>query len=598
MADAPHDEDEGFEWEDAVLEQEEEERVDASASWEAAEGPSRRPADKTHVDDVPRGHELRVHKTHLLLLLHRGRTLDRIACGQDSKHQDVAQALEQKLQSVDAAPLRSILKDTTKSGEDAGQCTNYAQMAVWIRRTFRRIDASTPHERGKTLHLHQQMLQAIRRGTEDEEFLVQLFVACCRRNRRRARIVHRLLPAMDEARSTPSKTKRPRLERKEKETVPWHTVRKVWAEVWSEQASAWDSVDVMDGRFYAGGSQLPTSAFAQLPSKTTNQTTMGYIFAFENGTVRDLGWKYNKSNHATSPSRKDGRLASHVWVQKSLRSLLPKHEEEEDALARRSQPIPNTLRGLKNHPCYVLECHLGKYEGIKPGGRVLGLCKGMPVYSTNDIAFLHTASRWVQEGRKVREEELSRPYKVVRKQNHDSKSRGTAQPTDSADDVEGQDIPKSILYGIWQTDPYVAGKVSDSGKIPTNRFGCIEVYGAFSLPMGTQHVNVPRASSLARKLGLEHAPAMVGWERRKGQNVPKFEGVVVLQEQAQLLQHAAQADAELRARRELEKKLTRAREGWHTLLSTLWTRQRLECTETVEKTGGSACIKDEDIEYL
>lgn len=594
MADA-HDDDDGFEWEDAVLEHEEE----ANASWDAAEGASRRPTDDEHVDDVPRGHELRVHKTHLLLLLHRGRTLDRIACGRDSKPQDVDLALEQKLRSVHAGPPRlSNTGDTIKSWEGRDPCTNYAKMVGWIRRTFRPVDASSPHERSKTLHLHQQMLQAIQRGTAEEEFLVQLFVACCRRNHKRARTVHRLLPAMDEARSTHNTTKRPRSERKEKETVPWHMVRKAWAEVWNEEASAWDSVDVMDERFCNGGSQPPTHRFASASSKATNRTTMGYVFAFENGTVRDLGWKYNKNNHATSPSRKDGRLASHVWVQKSLRSLLPKHEDEEDAMARRSQPIPNTLRGLKNHPCYVLECHLGKYEGIKPRSRVLGLCKGMPVYSTNDVAFLHTESRWVQEGRKVREEELSRPHKVVHKQNHESKSRGTLQLTDSVDDLKGQDIPKSILYGIWQTDPYVAGKVSDSGKIPTNRFGCVEVYGAFSLPMGTQHVNVPRASALARKLGLEHAPAMVGWERRKGQNVPKFEGVVMLQEQAQLLKHAAQADAELRARRELEKKLSRAREGWHTLLSTLWTRQRLECTDTVEKSGGSAHIQDEDIEYL
>jgi len=593
MADA-HDDDEGFEWEDAVLAHEEE----ASASWEDGEGASRRPTDEKRVDDVPRGHELRVHKTHLLLLLHRGRTLDRIACGRESKPRDVALALEQKLQGADAAAPLPTIEGTTTSRKGRNPCTDVATMARWIRRTFRPVDASTPEERGKALHLHQQMLQAIRRGTAEEELLVQLFVACCRRNHIRARSVHRLLPAVDEARSTHSTTKRPRLERKEKETVHWHTVRRAWAEVWNEQASAWDSVDVMDERFCEGGSRPPTRGFAPTPSNPTNHTTMGYIFAFENGTVRDLGWKYNKNNHATSPSRKDGRLASHVWVQKSLRSLLPKHEEEEDAVARRSQPIPKTLRGLKNHPCYVLECHLGKYEGIAPGSRALGLCKGMPVYSTNDVAFLHTASRWVQEGRKVREEELSRPHKVVHKQNHDSKSRGAPQPTESTDDLEGQDIPKSILYGIWQTDPYVAGKVSDSGKIPTNRFGCVEVYGAFSLPMGTQHVNVPRASALARKLGLEHAPAMVGWERRKGQNVPKFEGVVMLQEQAQLLKHAAQADAEQRARRELEKKLSKAREGWHTLLSTLWTRQRLECTDAVEKTGGPACIQDEDIEYL
>lgn len=553
------------------------------------------------VDKIPRGHESRIHKSHFLLLLHRGLLLDRITCGKDPKYQDIELALEKKLRSFDSVANLNLscagfnARAWTRGGEGYNVCTKIAQ---WVVRTFHRSTEATVHALPKKLHLHHQMMQAIQHGTDKEEFLVHIFVAGCRMSHARARTVQRLLPAMNESRHARKTPKGSSLERKEKDSMPWHVDRSIWAEVWNEGLSKWDSVDVLaEFRNQASSSQQP-STMALSTSKAPTSVKMGYIFAFENGTVRDVGWKYNKSNHATSPSRKDGRLASHLWIMRSIRSLLPRHEEEDDIAGKASQPIPKSLTGLKNHPYYVLECHLGKYEGVKPRSRVLGLCKGMPVYSTDDVAQLHTESRWVREGRIVREEERSQPYKVVRKQNGNSKPEGTMQITDSMDDLEDDDSPKSLLFGIWQTAPYSPGRVSNSGKIPANRYGCIEVYGSFSLPEGTQHVNAPRASIIARKLGLEYVPAMVGWERRKGQNVPKFEGIVVLQEQAHLLLHAIEADAELRAQAEFEKRESRARDGWHTLLSTLWTRQRLENNDTIAQSGGSHYLHKEDIEYL
>ena len=45
------------------------------------------------------------------------------------------------------------------------------------------------------------------------------------------------------------------------------------------------------------------------------------------------------------------------------------------------------------------------------------------------------------------------------------------------------------------------------------------------------HVNLPRITRVARALGLDFAPALVGFEyQRGGKTLPVFEGVVVCEE--------------------------------------------------------------------
>lgn len=66
------------------------------------------------------------------------------------------------------------------------------------------------------------------------------------------------------------------------------------------------------------------------------------------------------------------------------------------------QPIPSTIVAFKNHHVYVLWKNLLKFEGLRPGAKVAGLVKGSKVYLKSDVATIRGASRWKQEGLKVR----------------------------------------------------------------------------------------------------------------------------------------------------------------------------------------------------
>jgi hypothetical protein len=138
----------------------------------------------------------------------------------------------------------------------------------------------------------------------------------------------------------------------------------------------------------------------------------------------------------------------------------------------------------------------------------------------------------------------------------------------------GQDAP---LFGPWQTEPYqpppvVDGKVRTLGgwellvfdaratQVPRNEYGDLDLFQPSMLPKGCAHVTVPRAAQLARRLGIDYVPALIGFEFRGalvpptcwlqpalthhpgGRSVPNISGIVVLQSNARLIEEAAQEE--------------------------------------------------------
>jgi xeroderma pigmentosum group C-complementing protein len=52
------------------------------------------------------------------------------------------------------------------------------------------------------------------------------------------------------------------------------------------------------------------------------------------------------------------------------------------------------------------------------------------------------------------------------------------------------------------------------GKIPKDSYGGIEVWGPHSIPEGTVHIPLPRLANICKKMGIDYAPAMVGYNRQ------------------------------------------------------------------------------------
>ena len=58
----------------------------------------------------------------------------------------------------------------------------------------------------------------------------------------------------------------------------------------------------------------------------------------------------------------------------------------------------------------------------------------------------------------------------------------------------------------------------------------MDVWSEKCLPPGTVHLRLPRVTLVAKRLEIDFAPAMVGFEFRNGRSVPVFEGIVVCAE--------------------------------------------------------------------
>jgi hypothetical protein len=55
----------------------------------------------------------------------------------------------------------------------------------------------------------------------------------------------------------------------------------------------------------------------------------------------------------------------------------------------------------------------------------------------------------------------------------------------------------------------------------------VDVWDESFLPAGTVHLRYPRIVQIARRLKVDYAPAMVGFEVRGGRSAPKFDGIVI-----------------------------------------------------------------------
>ena len=316
----------------------------------------------------------------------------------------------------------------------------------------------------------------------------------------------------------------------------------------------------------------------------------------------------------------------------------------------KTERVPSAMHELKNHPLYACERFLRSNQVIFPRKPVVGFVNGECVFPRSCVSELRSAERWKSEARReVAPEELGKPrawtrsraaraaaaFAAKRDAAEARARRGGAAEAPGGDatrapakgrragprsveamardsreaeramldgatadaNVEG-DIP---LFGVWQTREWHPPRAVN-GIVPKNARGNVDLIGAHALPPpGTAHVSLPRVSRVARALRDSHgkpkidfAPALVGFEyRRGGATLPKFDGVVVCAEHESLLR-AAWCDAErARVSAVKEKDARRAKRRWRVLLSAVWTRRALR-DEFFSSAKSSAAAIDHD----
>jgi len=330
------------------------------------------------------------------------------------------------------------------------------------------------------------------------------------------------------------------------------TCRDYWVEVFVVKEAKWVTVDLLTGKVGCPG---------ELESKASKP--MLYVMAINNsGKVKDVTQRY-ASNFLTQTRK---LRVEQAWLEKLLINYKETDDCKEDLeLARiaTDAPLPTSIAAFKDHPLYALQRHLLKFEAIyPPTAPTLGFIKGEAVYARECVRSLQGRTSWLKEGKVVRVGE--EPYKVVKARPKWDRMSGkwlTEEPLD--------------VFGEWQVELYIPPPAKN-GIVPRNEYGNVELFKPWMLPAGCVQIPINGMHKVIRQLGIDAAPAMVGWDFSGWSCHPVFDGYVVCEENKEKLLDAWNKEQELKVLREKDKREKRVLDNWKKLVKGLMFRQKIQ----------------------
>ena len=237
-----------------------------------------------------------------------------------------------------------------------------------------------------------------------------------------------------------------------------------------------------------------------------------------------------------------------------------------------------TLQGYKSSSEYVLERHLRREEALKPGAKIVRHFavskkgeddKLEPVYLRKDIVNCKTTESWHKEGREIKPGQHPLKYVPMR-----AVTKTRKLEIEERERIEGGKVQQG-LYAKSQTDWIIPEPIKD-GIIPVNAFNNIDVYVPTMVPQGAVHIPLRGTARVCRKLNINHAEACTGFEFGKQRAVPVITGVVVAEENEQLVIEAWEAEQAEKARKEAEKRQKFVLGLWKKFYSGLKIVQRMK----------------------
>lgn len=396
-----------------------------------------------------------------------------------------------------------------------------------------------------------------------------------------------------------------------------------WAEVLSPISHRWIAVDAMVLDVIS--SDLENHViFQPLGAKAERAKQVhAYVVAFANdGTAKDVTVRYLKKR-AWPGKTKGFRLppekvpvcnrrgkvlhyeqrdffkglmscytAPHAPQQQ--RQRLAKAEALEDATdlkpivatPKSTQVKEDSLQGYKTSAEFVLERHLRREEALLPGSAPVrhflasggkggksvdaaaAAAKPEPVYLRAHVVACRTAESWHKEGRCVTPGAAplklvpTRAVTTLRKREIDEAERATGAR------------PLQALYARAQTEWIVPPPIRD-GAIPKNAFGNIDVYVPTMVPAGAVHLKLKGCAKVCRRLGVDFAEAVTGFEFGNRRAVPVLTGVVVAREHREAVVAAWRVEAAEKQRKEDAKREKLALSSWKKMLVGLRIVQRV-----------------------
>ncbi|RMX65970.1 hypothetical protein DD238_002347 [Peronospora effusa] len=266
----------------------------------------------------------------------------------------------------------------------------------------------------------------------------------------------------------------------------------------------------------------------------------------------------------------DQRCVSKVLTAENVDKALGDEKKELERL-KLAEGMPSSVEGFRKHHLYCLERHLGQFECLHPR-KVVGVFNGQSVFLREHVQPVQSAFKWRRLGRVVKDDERQKPAKW--------QSRGGVNVADTYDESDDTNAtteggPSLALFGLWQTTEFEPESMVD-GHVPKNKYGNIEIWSPAHVPRGAVHLQLPRIDTIAESLGIDYAPAVVGFEVRNGRTRPKITGIVVAKTDRDILldAHAEKQEQTIENAIAHNQKLVLKR--WAKLTTRLLLRQRLD----------------------
>lgn len=377
--------------------------------------------------------------------------------------------------------------------------------------------------------------------------------------------------------------KRPRNRARQKRPAPEVATFETlyFCQVWCEAQCAWSTIDVVNGVWRYTPLQrgaVPYVLTAQHGALFDETQLYAPDWAAAHllrvSTDEDVQWLEDTLNEFM----RHPRAVAHKQAHAALVARQATADETTRRTAMASVPIPTRVSDFRRHPIYALARFLTKFQAVHPS-TTAGEFRGEAVFWRKNVHMLHTADKWLQDGRAPRAGE--QPVKRVTARVRGAKglpsvaiqqAREADEGNDRRDEADGSATVG--CFGRWQTEVYRPPHV-ENGKVPCNSYGNVYLFKPQMLPIGGVHLRLPGVRAVASRLGIDAPPAQIGWDTHGGRSFPELDGVVVAQESEQVLREAWEAAQVAKSERERKKRRARALKNWMTLSVALVQRHRI-----------------------
>ena len=272
--------------------------------------------------------------------------------------------------------------------------------------------------------------------------------------------------------------------------------------------------------------------------------------------------EYDWFKTVISPYSKRDEMRTRIDDLEDAGDLKPVKPEKKEA-----KQGEQTLQGYKQSAEFVLERHLRREEALLPSAKpvrtfVAGKgekAKEEPVFRRKDVMVCRTGESWHKEGRQVKLGET--PMKMVPVR---AVTLTRKREVEEAERDGGEKL-KQGLYAWDQTEWIIPPPIKD-GVIPKNAFGNIDAFVPTMIPKGAVHIPLRSTMKICKRLGIDFAEAVTGFEFGNKRAVPVITGVVVAVENEDAIINAWEKDEEERKIKEEGKREKMALGMWRKFL--------------------------------